>query len=308
LGSSFAFSTLWHSIVTASRATLSSLSSHWKLVAGLICAVLMLVADVSYRAEQRQRDRVMKMAVEERAKALNAAVGQLESERQLVKQLSAQLAEFVKQVQVTDKRTRVAGAGATVAKIHDQIKITPDPGVTKAAADWTDDHHRFHFHAPDGPLDRTQLFKYQAVIVDDPAGAVLGKAEFTELDPVTGQPIPGVAPELQSSFSFVKPTPTAPALFHPRLVAAADASGGLGAGVEFANLERSPLPILHNLNLSAVALANRTTHDVRGAVQLGYRLNLKSLSSTISVGPSYGVSLKTGVASLGLGVTLEVTR
>lgn len=236
------------------------------------------------------------------AKQLDAVPAVLSTDMEIRKSLTGKLAEY---------EAKLAKLGARPAE-HTTSTIavtTVEPGhVTPTAAgqqEWNDEHHRFRLDLPNGPLHRSQLFRFEGLVVRGLDGKHrFYKSEWREFDPVTKEEVPSTADgvKFENSIDFTEEAAPAKAVgaLHLRLLAAADYQASLGAGVQVANWR-------DKVNLSLLAYYGRKNAELRGVLQLGYRVRLPLLDSNLSVGPYYGISSK-GSTVVGAGATIELTR
>lgn len=235
------------------------------------------------------------------AKQLDAVPAVLSTDMEIRKSLTGKLAEY---------EAKLVKLGARPAE-HTTSTVavtTVESGHTTAIGgqqEWNDEHHRFRLELPNGPLHRSQLFRFEGLVVRGLDGKHrFYKSEWREFDPVTKEEVPSTADgvKFENSIDFTEEAAPAKAVgpLHLRLLAAADYQASLGLGLQVANWK-------DKANLSVVGYYNRSNSELRGVLQLGYRIRLPLLDSNLSIGPYYGISSK-GSTVVGAGATIELTR
>lgn len=278
------------------RALLSRVS-FWLLIA---CVLYLLVVNAKMRRLQAQRDKAQEAVLVLKAQELGAIRGELKSERAIRAGLSDDLRRFADAMRATDKRATVASSSSTTVHVSDTVHGSVNaPDSVNTRTEWRDEHHRFRFTLPAGPLERRQSFRLSGVVVRGVTGSRFERVDFAELDPETGERIPLEGVEIAHEFKYTEEKESV-SRWHVRAVAAVDHRAAFGAGAQV-----NPAG---GLTVGLVGLYDRKDSSVTGALHLGYRLRFPGFNSTLSVGPYVGLSSNRPGAVLGLAGTLEVTR
>lgn len=271
-----------------------------------VCFVLSILLVVAWGVQGWKLSRIAQREIVARDKAIaatarawGASEGKLATERRMRAILEGRLAGMVAQLKMVDRGARVVEVAKTTATIKtvEQGHVTAATPATLAS--WDDNYHRFHLELPNGPLRRTQKFAFTGAVVRGIDGKHrFYKADLREYDPVTGDEIPGVSDGVTYKYEFLFGDEKAKPIswLHPRAVVAFDLAGRPGAGVELVNFK-------DRFNLSVVGYYDRAAKNAIGVVQLGYRVKLPLLDTSLSVGPNYSTT-----GRIGAGITLEVTR
>lgn len=269
--------------------------------AGAVALYLTARHDASVAAQAEidaQKDKV----IASQAAQLGAVAGARSNDLQVIQSKDAQLQAFADKMKAAG--AKVTQQASTTVSIEETVPTKPT-GVTQAGysgpAFIEDEYGRFHFELPDGPMQRKQLFQFNAVVVKRLNGQYeFMKSEFREYvpgkdpSPATEIPVKGIL--AKSQFQFLEEVAPGPKTIHLRVLAAADYRAALGAGIQFANLK-------DRASISLLGYYSRKDSEARAVLQVGYRI----LGSNISVGPYFGLSSKGG-SVFGAGLSLELSR
>jgi len=262
-----------------------------------------------FRIEQLAHGRAEGQAMSAEAKLRGGIVGRRVSPRELEKGLSPAQRDFVHAIRKVAPHSRIDSR--TTAKIT--IEDSPAGKIVETAEgprEWRDDYDRFRLVFPDQPDGPYIFHRRQAIGVDILAiksvdgKTRVAKVEAWEYNPRTGDVIPSTGLAVGAKLDFVEDKPPAPPILHLRGLAAVDHRIAPGAGAEFINFERTKIPFIENLTLSALGYWKTEKTEGRLVGQLGYRIP----SSNVTIGGYLGAALPSGSLVGGAGVAFQVTR
>ncbi len=276
--------------------------TNWKVL-GL---ALLFAGSLAYGVLLNIRIRALDRAVLEARQALQTAaakregyqpvspVSQAKIEAALSPQARAELAEIRKAV----KDTAVAMHTLTEANIAGTApgKLTP---ATETAPPFCEDvWNRFKVNTADCSFTIRQKFLWEGRLLRGVDGKTrLYKDSLIELDPVTGLPIPGPAPELRSEIQVSDET--APEkVFGLKVLGGVDERLAPGLGLQAAEKWR--------LSLRAMGFYAPKDQDLRGQLGLGYRPKIPWFDSQVSIGGGIGLSTKKSGLIYGAHLTVPI--
>lgn len=257
-------------------------------------------------AAQAKIDALKDKAIASQAAQLGAVAGVRANDLQVIQSKDAALQTFADKMKAAG--AKVTQQASTTVSIDETVPTKPT-GVTQAGysgpAFIEDEYGRFHFELPDGPMQRKQLFQFNAVVVK----RLNGQYEFMKSDlreyvpgkdpsPATEIPVKGII--TKSQFQFLEEAAPGPGFFHLRLEAAYDHRGAPGAGIQFANVK-------DRVNASLLGFYHPQDSELRAVLHVGYRFRIPFFETNISAGPYGGFSSKGGTV-IGFALKLALSQ
>jgi hypothetical protein len=277
------------------------------IVLGFVVLVVVVSVARTRRAELRA-NRVTNELVNERLEAVvkyekfGAVLGQLVSERALVKSLTEKQRALLKAAQKADPGAKAGATAKTTIALEDTTvgHVTQSGGQTECV----DEYHRFTgiiLSTGECSIKRKQLFSLQQLFIRSTDGKVrIAQSDFKEFDPVTKVVIPSTGIDLKTEYKFADEARPKPPIFKIRPLAGVDHRTAIAAGAELLNLERTEKPVLERLSLGGMGYWKSGT-DPRIAARAGYRL-----VGNVSIGGYYGWEIPKLAPVIGADVTVRL--